>query len=96
MQRYWVSWWSGNYASEGCTKPPYQVWDSGSRDRNHANGGDEMSLCAVIDANSESDIWKSVSKHFPDYEARFCTPVEADYIPNNRFPDFEGKTSLVE
>lgn len=96
MNRFWVSWWTGNYESEGCTKPPYQVWDSGSRDRNHPNGGDEMSLCAVIDAKSEDDIWANVAKHFPDYEQRFCTLCEPDWTPNNRFLDFEGRTSLTE
>lgn len=95
MQRFWVSWWSGYYESEGCTKPPFQVWISGSRDRSHPNGGDEVSICAVIDAPSEADIWPVVEKHFPDCERRFCTECEPGWIPNNRFPDFKGETSLT-
>lgn len=33
MQRYWVSWWSGNYEDEGCTVPPFQFWVSGQKER---------------------------------------------------------------
>ena len=92
MNRYWVSWWSGYYEDEGCTKPPFQIWISGQRDRDENR--DECSLCAVIDARSEDDIWAYINKHFPDYEKRFCNIKETDYIPGNRFPDFENKTNL--
>jgi len=107
MQRWWVSWWSGYYADEGCTEPPFQVWISGYRDRDNApehcptcgldtkRDRDECSICAVIDAESEKQIWEVVAKHFPDYEERFCTPKEQDFEPGDRFPGFESKTSLT-
>lgn len=92
LNRFWVSWWSGNYASEGCTAPPFQVWCTGSRDR--ADGRDEESYCAVIDAPSEAVIWRGIEKHYPDYEPRFCTPREPDWTPNDRFQNFESGTML--
>jgi len=98
MKRFWISWWSGNYEDEGCTKPPFQFWVSGQRDRDNDDSEserDECAICAVIDANSEEEIWPVVKKHFPDYEPRFCTEKRPDYVPNDRFPDFRGETSLV-
>ena len=50
MTRYWVSWWSGYYKSEGCSEPPFQIWTSGERSRH--DGKTELSLCAVIDAEN--------------------------------------------
>lgn len=95
-KRYWVSWWSGYYADEGCTAPPFQVWISGSRERAASDGRDEISLCAVIDAESEKQIWTAVSCHFPDYEPRFCNEMPDGWQPSNRFPGFEGRTSLEQ
>lgn len=69
-----------------------QFWCTGSRDR--ADGKDEESYCAVIDASSEAAIWQAIAKHYPDYEARFCTPCEPDWTPNDRFPVFENRTLL--
>lgn len=105
MKRYWVSWISGYYEDEGCTAPPYQVWISGQMDRRSGlpkkfkgkNGGekDDCTICAVIDANSEDEIWDSVHKHFPDYEERFINEVEPDYEPGDRFPGFDpNRTKL--
>lgn len=93
MARFWASWWSGYYATEGCTEPPFQIWESGHRNRH--DGKDEMSFCAVLDATSEVEIEEAVRRHFPDAEMRFCTQQDADFIPSDRFPDFEGKTALV-
>lgn len=98
LTRFWVSWWSGYYADEGCTQPPFQTWESGSRERADSDetDKDEISLCAVIDAVDEESIWTVVEKHFPDCERRFCNLSEPDFIPGDRFPDFQGKTSLIE
>lgn len=92
MTRFWVSWWSGYYESEGCTKPPIQIWISGERDR--ADDKTELSICAVIDAESEKSIWRNICKYFPDYIPRFCEPKSADYVPGDRFPGFEYKTTF--
>jgi len=95
MKRYWVSWWSGYYIDEGCTKPPFQMWETSSRERR--DGRDEVSLCAVIDAERGRDIWKVVKYHFPDFEARFCEERPSDYAPpSDRFPNFRNRTTLIE
>jgi hypothetical protein len=111
MKRFWVSWWTGNYADEGCTKPPFKFWVSGQKERlkyglsekmyarylkliqkiistdnfldKHAR--DDCSICAVIDAESETDVWKLVSKHFPDHVQRFCEEKALDWKPGDRF-----------
>lgn len=103
MKRYWVSWISGYYEDEGCTKPPYKVWISAQMDRRRhlpqafdlkegqteANPKDDCTICAVIDAESPEQIWTSVAKHFPDYEERFIKEVAPDYAPGDRFPGFD-------
>lgn len=82
--RYWVSWYSGYYADEGCTKPPFEVWVSGHHNR---DGGDrdDCSICAVLDAESETQVWYIVAKYFPDYKQRFCNEVTTVWKPGNRF-----------
>ncbi len=98
MTRFWVSWWSGYYKDEGCTKPPFQIWTTGFRERQKGKhkGDDEESFCAVIDADNEAQIWKAVKKHFPDMEPRFCEPKPNDFDPSvgGRFPGFENRTRL--
>lgn len=85
MSRYWVSWWSGNYADEGCTKPPFKFWNSGTRDRANPDR-DECSLCAVIDqAGGVAEVLSLVRFHFPDAEQRFCEPKPDDWQPGDRF-----------
>lgn len=96
MKRFWVSWWSGYYEDEGCTTPSFQIWISGHRNRLNKENveRDEVSICAVIDANSKDEIWNVVSKHFPDYKKRFCEQVSDAYVPSDRFPDFRNETLL--
>jgi hypothetical protein len=52
------------------------------------------SMCALIEANSEAEIWPVIKHHFPDYEYRMCEPVADDWKPGSRFPDFQDRTSL--
>ena len=97
LTRYWVSWWSGYWADEGCTEPDFQLWISGQRDRENKDpesNRDECSICAVIDADNEQEIEEVIAEHFPDYEMRFCNPCEPDWVPNDRFPGFQGRTAL--
>lgn len=93
MNRYWVSWWSGNYADEGCTNPPFQYWITGQRNREDPKK-DDCSICAMIDASDEEEIWENISKYFPDFEQRFCELTSPDAVPGDRFPDFENRTKL--
>lgn len=88
--RYWVSWWSGNYADEGCTTPPFQFWNSGERERNDERT--DCSLCAVIDAPVEAVVWAAINKYFPDMRERFCERRADDWKPGDRFPGFENRT----
>lgn len=94
MTRYWVSWWSGNYADEGCTKPPFQYWNSGERPRADDDEKTDCSLCAVIDAPIEAVVWAAIAKYFPDMEERFCERRPSNWQPGDRFPGFANRTSL--
>jgi hypothetical protein len=102
MKRFWISFWTGNYADEGCLDAPFQVWLSGQTDRRShlpqkfesGEPKDDCSLCAVVDANSEEEIFPAVLKYFPDAEMRFCEPRPSDFVPGDRFGGFEGKTAL--
>ena len=110
MKRFWTSWYSGNYADEGCTKPPFEFWVSGQKERQNYGLSDELyeqyskimseakadkfldkhskddcSICAVIDAENEDEVWKLVAIHFPDYDQRFCDEREKDFNPGSRF-----------
>ncbi len=121
MTRYWISWYSGYYADEGCTTPPFQVWITGSRQRpndgltpeqlskyqafDNEDDADEFldehsrdtaTICAMVDAESEDEIWEVVGKHFPDYEQRFIEEWKAGDVPGDRFGNFENRTSLYE
>ncbi len=86
MKRYWASWWSEYSVQAGCTKPPFPVWISGYRCRDDSDEYNDCSICAVVDAESEVALWEMVTKHFPDYEPRFCNETEADWEPGGRFP----------
>lgn len=92
--RYWVSWWSGNYADEGCTKPPFQFWTSGERDRADDSGLTDCSLCAVIDAPNEEAIRRAVLKHFPDASFRFVNMKDDGWNPGERFAGFQNRTRI--
>jgi hypothetical protein len=99
MTRYWINWVSGNYADEGCTNPPFQFWRSGSRDRKGDTERDDLILCAVVDCvghpdDHYEDIRAVLKQHFPDFEERFIEAKPSDWTPGDRFPDFEGRTSL--
>ena len=93
MPRYWISFWTGNYADEGCAKPPFTVWNSGERERD--DDRTEVSLCAVVDANDEDEIWEAVFEYFPDFNIRFCHIKPDDFVPGgDRFPADDILTRL--
>jgi hypothetical protein len=101
MARFWVSWWSGNYEDEGCTKPPFDSWCSGVRARadTKRTGRDEESYYAVIDTENkgaEKRIMASIKKHFPDAEMRFIEPKPLDFKPGSRFPGFDEKQTALQ
>src|SRR5690606_4593280 len=92
LTRFWVGWRSGNYEDEGCTAPAFQTWVTGSRDRD--DDRDDLTMCALVDAPSEAAVWESIQKHFPDFKERFCEEQSNDWIPSERFRDFENRTRL--
>jgi len=122
MNRYWVSWYSGNYSDEGCSAPPFQFWTSGYRSRPRyglndelytqllkinneeerqdfldENSRDDCTICAMVDAENEDEIWRAVTKYFPDQEYRFCElQVDPTAASGDRFIGFENRTSLYE
>lgn len=106
LNKYWVSWITGNYADEGCTNPPFKYWLTGQGQRRENlpqtfpgtnDEKDDCTLCAMIHASTEDEIWVVVKKHFPDYEKRFIELRYEHQVPNDRFPGFlEEETFLVE
>jgi hypothetical protein len=94
LMRYWCSWWSSMEQDKGCTEPPFQHWISGYRASQGDASYDECSICAVIDAESEAQVWQAVARHFPDHEQRFCNPRTADWTPGDRFRGFRGQTAI--
>ncbi len=98
MNRYWVSWWS-NYCAKCKHKDyPIQVWISGQSandDEACKHGTDRASICAVIDTDKDEEyIFSELKKYTPDLEPRFCNLDEPDFVPGNRFPNFENRTRL--
>jgi len=90
MKRFWVSWW----AKTDDVETPFDYWVSGSRSSKGDWDFDEWSVCAVIDAESEAEVWRGVGRYFPGYEPRFCDEKGPGYAPNDRFPG-GGRTSLT-
>lgn len=84
--KFWAGWYSGYYADEGCTKPPFEVWVTGYRPRPRGER-DDCTICAVIEAENEVSVWEIVSQYFTDFLERFCEPKPDDWEPPlPRFP----------
>ena len=89
MTKYWVSWISGNYADEGCTKPHFKYWItdqlSGRRScypQFFIDGPKNDMICvALITTESEEEIWNIIGQYFPDYDRRFINIVSEDWVP---------------
>jgi len=64
-ENYWVSWWCP--AFKDWPKAPWKFWKGGE-----IYDGTQFSICALIPAVDEDDVWKQVAKSFPNYEERFC------------------------
>lgn len=80
IKRFWVSWWTAYERDEPTL---FQSWVSGA-----SGDGSKISICAVIDAESERLVWGAVKYHFPDYEERFCIEKPTDWTPGDRFPGY--------
>jgi len=81
--RFWVSWWGG---AAGDCRPLLDdaetpAWGcSGERDTEP-----QFSLCAVIDASTEAQVWEQVKRCWPEYVQRFCERKPDGWRPGSRF-----------
>ena len=95
MSRYWVSWyepmpdgdWRPLTVPEKSAIPAY--WCSGETMAEPVSA----TVCAVIDAKSESAAMVLVKKHWKPGEFRFIEEKEADFRPGDRFPWPEEKSA---
>lgn len=86
MTRFWVSWVSGNYADEGCTKPPFPLFETGALSREDGSERTDLTLCAILEADTEARLWETITRYFPDCGRRFIQVVAPDWLPGDRFP----------
>ena len=92
MAKYWVSWYSGNYADEGCTAPPFKFWVTGSCFRpNYGLSEEEYKFSLTIDDQDEYDEY--LNEHGRD-DCTICAAIESDSeaaiweLVAKHFPDY--------
>jgi len=95
MTRYWISWYSGYYADEGCTTPPFQVWITGSRERpNYGLTPERLAEYNAFTDEDEADEY--LNEHSKD-TATICALVDAESsdeiweVIGKYFPDYEER-----
>jgi hypothetical protein len=92
MRKYWVSWWSGNYADEGCTKPPFKFWVSGQKARPN-NGMSDADYKTYISITDEDESEDFLNEHYKD-DCSICALIESDSedaiweLVSKHFPDY--------
>lgn len=87
MARFWVSWNQPTEDYRPLNFPPNQkvlgYWCSGF------SADDSATLCALVDAEHESDAMAAIQADWPEAAAhlwRFIEPRTADWLPGDRFP----------
>lgn len=100
MTKFWTSWYSGNYADEGCTKPPFKFWVSGYRDRPNCglNAAQYAQYTALTESSTctEEDEDDFLEKHSRD-DCTICAMIEAVdenavwLLVNQHFPDYQQR-----
>lgn len=92
-KRFWVSWvMNGDrYDSiQANGKIPIDVWCTGT-----AESGD--CFCAVVDAVSETAVWRQLGLLYGKIGHRFIIEQESDWAPpSDRFPGFTNATILAD
>lgn len=93
MKRYWVSWEQPTTDDEtgetvlDTAGREIDCWESGW------SADDERSMiCAVIDAESEQEVWNGIGRLVGEYTERFCLEKPSDWQPGERFPGGTGRT----
>ncbi len=86
MTRFWISWCQPTRDYRPITFPPNDAiigwWCSGEYE-----GGN--TLCAVVDAKSESEACRTIQRDWPEAAIdgiRFCEVKPNDWKPSDRFP----------
>ena len=84
-RRWWVSWWQPTEDYRPLTWPLpeyiYGYWCTGE----DAQG--RFSLVAWVECDAELKVPELIRKHWPEAEDwRFCSEVDMDWAPNDRFP----------
>jgi hypothetical protein len=89
-------WWTGQRErpNHGLTPEKYaeykKIEDQGDADAFlDEHGRSDGTACAMVEAESEAEIWPVIAKYFPDYTYRFCEERELTDEPNDRFPGFD-------
>lgn len=82
MTLYWASWYSGNYADEGCTAPPFEFWVTGQRDRPRYGLTEEQYKEArriqdACDDEDQEEYWAFLDEHSRD-DCTICALIEAE------------------
>lgn len=95
MARYWVSWWTGNYADEGCTEPSFEHWVTGQKHREDY-GMTEEQLTALEQIYDEDEYDKFIDKHARD-DCSICAIIDAEdedvvwKLVSKHFPDYKQR-----
>lgn len=76
MNRYWISWYSGNYEDEGCTKPPFKFWITGCSFRPN-NGLSEENLKLLDEINNEDEHDEFIDKFGRD-DCTICAVIDSE------------------
>lgn len=100
MNRYWVSWWSGYYEDEGCTKPPFDVWISGQKERHNYGLTEEQSkeLSKIENTDAYYDFLDKNGKT----DCSICACVDAKSeeeiweVVAKHFPDYDPRFCEVK
>lgn len=93
MKRFWASWYSGYYEDEGCTKPPFEVWVTGQRER--PQYGLTPEKYAEYDLIEDEEAgWAFLDEHGKN-DATICAFIDAEsegalwLIVAKHFPDWK-------
>lgn len=95
MNRFWVSWVSGYYANEGCTKPPFKVWVTGTTER-HQHGLSDSKYLQFTQIKNEKLQQKFLTTNQKD-DCVICAIVIAESeidvwaIIGKHFPDYSER-----
>ena len=95
MKTFWVSWYSGNYADEGCTKPPFKFWVSGQRDRvKYGLTAAQYDEYRAIEFEEAADLY--LDEHSRDDCTLCATIVAVDEVAvwdivRQHFPDYQQR-----